>query len=219
MSSYLSSLLSNAFGTGAAMDSSDSEGENDTAMANTSSSGNAAAAAASSGSSKNSAVSSSSKTDATSVHWLGVETDEKEVRVVCDPKAAKEVLCKVEGPLNLISIFGAARQGKSFLMNTLAGEDRLFRISSSQDPCTQGVDLSRKVLSWGAFHHRDEIAMKKLEKKSLARASSEPAPKIAFVDVEGQGDRDVAYDANLVCPLALTSRCVLYNWKDSLQVF
>lgn len=32
-------------------------------------------------------------------------------------------------------------------MNMLAsaGDDRLFKISNSKDPCTQGVDLSRKV--------------------------------------------------------------------------
>ena len=102
-------------------------------------------------------------------------------------------------------------------MNMLAGEDRLFKISSSQDPCTQGVDVSRKVVSWGAFHRHDEIAMKKHERRSIDHASSEPAPKIAFVDVEGQGDRDLTYDANLVCPVVLTSRCVIFNWKDSLQ--
>jgi hypothetical protein len=101
-------------------------------------------------------------------------------------------------------------------MNMLAGEDRLFKISSSQDPCTQGVDLSRKVISWGSFHRHDEIAMKKHERRSIDHASSEPAPKIAFVDVEGQGDRDLTYDANLVCPVVLTSRCVIFNWKDSL---
>lgn len=210
MSSYLSSFLSSAFGTGAAFDSSDeSDGENQSPVNATSSS------------TTTKAVSKPTSGDAesSSVHWLGVETDEKEVRVVCDNRAAKEVLgkCSDTTPLNLIAICGAARQGKSFLMNMLAGEDCLFKISSSQDPCTQGVDLSRKVVSWGAFHRHDEIAMKKHERRSIDHASSEPAPKIAFVDVEGQGDRDLTYDANLVCPVVLTSRAVIFNWKDSLQ--
>ena len=41
-----------------------------------------------------------------------------------------------ETALNLVSIFGGARQGKSFLMNLLAsaGDDRLFKISNSKDP-------------------------------------------------------------------------------------
>lgn len=209
MSSYLSSFLSSTFGMGAAFDSSDESERESTPPTNPSPS------------TTTKAVSKPTKGDAesSSVHWLGVKTDEKEVRVVCDSRAAKEVLgrCSDTTPLNLISIFGAARQGKSFLMNMLAGEDRLFKISSSQDPCTQGVDVSRKVISWGAFRRHDEIATKKHERRSIDHASSEPAPKIAFVDVEGQGDRDLTYDANLVCPVVLTSRCVIFNWKDSLQ--
>lgn len=39
-----------------------------------------------------------------------------------------------ETALNLVSIFGGARQGKSFLMNMLSGDDRLFKISNSKDP-------------------------------------------------------------------------------------
>jgi hypothetical protein len=31
------------------------------------------------------------------------------------------------------------------------------------------------------------------------------------------GDRDVTYDANLICPIVLASKAVLFNWKDSLQ--
>ena len=41
--------------------------------------------------------------------------------------------------------------------------------------------------------------------------------KVGFVDAEGQGDQDVTYDANLVCPILLASKCVILNWKDSLQ--
>ena len=41
--------------------------------------------------------------------------------------------------------------------------------------------------------------------------------KVGFVDDEGQGDRDVSYDANLVCPILLASKCVIFNWKGDLQ--
>ena len=41
--------------------------------------------------------------------------------------------------------------------------------------------------------------------------------KIGFVDAEGQGDRNVTYDATLVCPILLASKCVIFNWKGDLQ--
>lgn len=37
-----------------------------------------------------------------------------------------------EGAVNLVAIFGAARGGKSFLMNQLAGKDDIFRISNDK---------------------------------------------------------------------------------------
>jgi hypothetical protein len=40
---------------------------------------------------------------------------------------------------------------------------------------------------------------------------------VGFVDAEGQGDKDVSYDANLICPILLMSKCVLFNWKGDLQ--
>jgi hypothetical protein len=27
----------------------------------------------------------------------------------------------------------------------------------------------------------------------------------------------MSYDANLVCPILLASKCVIFNWKDSMQ--
>ena len=223
MSSYLSSLLSSAFGTGAAV-YSDSEDEHEGSSTSTTTlqdktnkkTGGAAAATTTSAKTKKNDSYDTEADNQASVPWLAVEAEEEAVKITCNEQATKEVLQRIgeTTPLNLISIFGAARQGKSFLMNMLAGEDRLFKISNESKPCTQGVDLSRKVVSWGKFHHLDSVAMKKHEKRDLKHASSEPAPKIAFVDVEGQGDRDVVYDAQLVCPVVLTSKAVIFNWKD-----
>lgn len=39
-----------------------------------------------------------------------------------------------EGPVNVVAIFGAARGGKSFLMNQLAGQDDVFKISNDKVP-------------------------------------------------------------------------------------
>jgi hypothetical protein len=40
---------------------------------------------------------------------------------------------------------------------------------------------------------------------------------VGFVDAEGQGDRDSAYDARIACPVLLAAKCVVFNWRDSLQ--
>jgi hypothetical protein len=71
----------------------------------------------------------------------------EDVRSVFSPVA--------RNPCNLVSIFGRARQGKSFLMNCLAGEREIFRISNQKDSCTQGIDISDKWLAWSEFSKMD----------------------------------------------------------------
>jgi hypothetical protein len=107
----------------------------------------------------------------------------------------------------LISIFGRARQGKSFLMNCLAGETEIFRISNEKDSCTQGIDISNKWLSLSEF---SAINNNISNSNSKPRSTTQPVlasgravtavtganqMKVGFVDAEGQGDKDVTYDA------------------------
>lgn len=106
---------------------------------------------------------------------------------------------------NLISIFGRARQGKSFMMNLLAGEKEIFKISNEKDSCTQGIDISDKWCHINDFSRIDN------------GVPVQGDTMIGFVDAEGQGDKDVNYDANLVCPILLASKCVIFNWKGDLQ--
>ena len=127
-------------------------------------------------------------------------------------------------PCNLISIFGRARQGKSFLMNCLAGETEIFRISNEKDSCTQGIDISNKWLSLSEFSAiNSNIKPRSTTQPALASGRAVTAAtganqmKVGFVDAEGQGDKDVTYDANLICPILLMSKCVIFNWKGDLQ--
>ena len=133
-------------------------------------------------------------------------------RMSVDDRAATSVLAPLGDvdPLNLISIFGAARQGKSFLMNCLAGREGTFKISNDRDPCTQGIDISRTTVPLREFASMDGGA-------AVAPVAGASALRVGFVDAEGQGDRDVNYDARLASPVLLMSRCVIFNWKDSLQ--
>ncbi|KAF0715934.1 hypothetical protein As57867_003095, partial [Aphanomyces stellatus] len=112
------------------------------------------------------------------VKWLGMDKDGK---ITVSPASSLKVLHALPArqPVNLISIFGAARQGKSFLMNLLANQQDLFRISNEKDPCAQGVDLSSHFMPLEAFFSRC---------RSVASNVS-----VGFVDAEGQGDRDITY--------------------------
>lgn len=133
-------------------------------------------------------------------------------RMFVHAEAATQVLQPLgDQPINLISIFGAARQGKSFLMNLLADQQDLFKISNLREPCTQGVDLSGHFLplpKFSALNGCTGIPSSKSESQTL---------QIGFVDAEGQGDRDITYDSRLVSPVLLSSKVVIFNWKDSLQ--
>jgi hypothetical protein len=73
-----------------------------------------------------------------SLKWIYVDshrtTGAHEIKV---NRAVKDVVFReTERDIcNLISIFGAARQGKSFLMNCLAGSSDIFTISNLSTPC------------------------------------------------------------------------------------
>jgi hypothetical protein len=71
------------------------------------------------------------------------------------------------------------------------------------DACTVGVDISNFFLPINEF--------------GTHSAKPENPVHIGFVDVEGQGNRDVEYDAKVVCPILFISKTVIFNWKDSFQ--
>lgn len=157
----------------------------------------------SSSASKDSAPSTSSQ-GAASLKWISAKQTPRGPVLSVDPLVSSGIFDPLGKSLvGLISIFGAARQGKSFLMNCLAGETDLFRISNERESCTQGIDVSRKLMDLSAF--------------AGDKKSGYPNLKVGFVDAEGQGDKDMGYDANLVCPILLASKCVIFNWKDSMQ--
>jgi hypothetical protein len=151
---------------------------------------------------------------ARAVQWLKMSHGDSSLQVV--EEANHGILRRLgHAQCNLISIFGAARQGKSFLMNTLAGQEDMFRISNAREPCTQGVDLCSHVMPLNNFA---AIADTDTDDGTHVSASLEKnSTVVGFVDAEGQGDRDVTYDARLVTPVLLMSKVVIFNWKDSLQ--
>jgi hypothetical protein len=139
--------------------------------------------------------------------WLGIREHQGVPTMFVSAEANERIFMPMdEKTCNLISIFGAARQGKSFLMNLLAGREDLFKISNSREPCTQGVDISSHLMPLDNFAALDGGSGVKSNNAT-----------VGFVDAEGQGDRDVTYDSRLVSPVLLSSKCVIFNWKDTLQ--
>lgn len=131
------------------------------------------------------APANSSLSSQTAVKWLGMEpAGGGRERLAVAPEAERDVLAPLGDALvNLVSVFGAARQGKSFLMNLLAGQQDLFRISNLREPCTQGVDLAGRFLPLEDFSA--------LHGGSAARSATGEQILVGFVDAEGQGDRDI----------------------------
>lgn len=103
-------------------------------------------------------------------------------------------------PLNLVTIWGAAKTGKSFFLNALAQTDGLFHVSGAMEPCTTGVDLSRTVTPLYSIKKNTTAS------SALGSSSSSEPPFVGFVDVEGQGDKHYSYDMLLTTPLLLLSK-------------
>jgi len=138
--------------------------------------------------------------------------------------------------LNLAFCFGNARSGKSFLMNCLSGTPGLFRVINSSTPCTKGVDISSRIMSHSTFQaHVDrcgidvsQIQLQEEDEENQQRAGSGPSNngstgnkskiELGWVDAEGQGAEDNAYDTMLALPLLLTSKVILFNHKGAPTV-
>jgi hypothetical protein len=88
-------------------------------------------------------TSTSSQSQSGSAKWIYIKSSSSSSRGACpvitvNPQVRSEVFgdsVAAKEPCNLISIFGAARQGKSFLMNCLSGTTNLFTISNLSTPC------------------------------------------------------------------------------------
>ena len=68
----------------------------------------------------------------TSIKWISKSDRDGLIKINHD--AAQTFSMVQNKPCNLITIFGLARQGKSFLMNCLSGNDSTFAVSDSMEP-------------------------------------------------------------------------------------
>ncbi|KAK1759803.1 hypothetical protein QBC47DRAFT_116420 [Echria macrotheca] len=137
-------------------------------------------------------------------------TEEEEqpyfLQVVEDP--TNNMIRLVRDPLNLISVMGPARSGKSTLMNLLAGsKTELFATYPGMETFTKGVYVPTRVLTLPQFSTLEGDA---------ATDAADPNIKVTFVDTEGQGAVGASYDLNLFSPALTASRVVIYNRTGGL---
>lgn len=131
------------------------------------------------------------------------------LRVIEDP--TNKVVRMVTNPLNLISVMGPARSGKSTLMNLLAGckVTELFPTYPGMETFTKGIYVPTRMLSLPEFSA--------LEGDPPVQ-SSDANIKVTFVDTEGQGAVGTGYDMSLFSPALISSRVVIYNRTGGLLV-
>lgn len=99
-----------------------------------------------------------------------------------------EYLRGLDGPLYIVAVVGQMRQGKSFILNLLAGGPGIFQLGHQTKSCTEGIDVFARPHPSGLGH-------------------------LVFLDVEGQRstERSETYDAALTTIAMLLSSLVVYN--------
>lgn len=114
---------------------------------------------------------------------------------------ARQMLTTVPAgkPLNIVTILGAARRGKSFMMNALTGHDDLFPVSPNVAPCTAGADISPFLASLSDFERGGGSQTSHVSPVT-------PEPTIAFVDMEGQGDKSNEHGVRLATTFLVVSK-------------
>lgn len=137
-----------------------------------------------------------------STSLAGEESSSLQVSFPDEARAFVEAISP-DKPINLITIWGPARTGKSFFMNALAGENavEVFPVSGGVDPCTVGVSMSTTARSLAGFSQQQYNSGERMED-----CSATGAPMVGFMDVEGQGDKHLSYDMLLATPFLLISK-------------
>ena len=137
--------------------------------------------------------------------WLSLDSHNFELEV--EPEVNSVLSNAGRSAVSLICVQGDLGVGKSYLMNTLAQQPGLFGVSAGSTSSTIGAWLSPALVSLSTF--------------AGSRPADVPAaggPLLGFVDMEGQGDRGLAYDIKLATPLLVVSHVVLLYFQVSTRL-
>lgn len=160
----------------------------------------------------------------TSMQWLDIDGHIEEtepqtshpvqprhlpLKVTEDP--TNNFVRNTKSPLNVVTVMGPARSGKSTLLNLLAGctDGSLFTTLPGSQPLTKGIVISNKLFTLHEFSS--------LDGNNVADHAA-PEIRLLLVDTEGYGTRGPDYDRALFSPVVAASRVVVYNWAGELDV-
>jgi hypothetical protein len=89
--------------------------------------------------------------------WLEINPTTSPIQLVVNQNTNDDIKQLRTTPVNLITVFGAMRTGKSFLLNRLMDDPGFFKVLEGNKTCTVGADISR-FLTHGAFDDEpDEV--------------------------------------------------------------
>ena len=122
-------------------------------------------------------------------------------------------------PVGMVGVYGGGRGGKSALCNMLSGtatdgwDGGVFRVSSSSEPCTLGVEACLPGEDIEALARRAAVGGRPVIAVSpaLARGS------VLFCDFEGTGDQGADYSTTLAVPAVCLSPVLLFNSMSGLR--
>ncbi|RIB08263.1 guanylate-binding protein [Gigaspora rosea] len=121
------------------------------------------------------------------MHLLDYMCLDEDGAILLDEQALR-ILKKIEEPISIITVVGSYRRGKSYFANTLLGRHDGFKLGSSVNGCTKGIDI------WDTpFYHKDK--------------------RIVIIDCEGIDDpnQEVPWANKLFILCLAISSTLIYN--------
>ncbi|XP_062918531.1 guanylate-binding protein 1-like isoform X2 [Mobula hypostoma] len=119
----------------------------------------------------------------------------KDGKLQLNPEAVK-VLKSIEDPMVVVAVVGAARSGKSYLMNCLAGDKKGFSVHSTTQAHTKGIWMWCRSLP------------------------QRPKEVLLLLDTNGLGDPekgDINNDNSIYSLAVLLSSILIYNGQDKID--
>ncbi|KAF5603392.1 hypothetical protein FPCIR_1385 [Fusarium pseudocircinatum] len=120
---------------------------------------------------------------------------------------ANQSFRSVKHALNLVTVLGPMRSGKSTLLNLLS--------SNSGDRDQFGTGSGIDSVTKGAFITTPTTAL--VEPSNSVSARKDQQISVSFVDTEGKGDQGQTYETGLLCPILLVSKVIIFNFNSGVQ--